>query len=510
MEKKDDEINREIDYDDIFVDRSAELNLLKKKLREVKDSKGETILIKGEVGIGKTYLVDRLKSYAEDIGLMWLQGGCVTREGASFHPFTQAFEEFMGEEESKRTNLPLGISIFGKKKGKNKHPGMFDSNKRTTLQQSVLSIKEIASDHPLVIFIEDLQWADKDSLLMLRYISARMEDEPILVLGTYRPSEASNYEFFKETIRYLSHRKLYTELELSLFNMEETKELIDEIIGKESPEYFNDMMYRRTEGNPLFIVETLNSMIANGVIAPSEDKYVQKPQEIEWPSVVEYSVERRIVRLDEETQNFLQYLSILGYEFSFSALTDFIDMDEMDILDYLDTLLERGILTETGSSEDYRFTHSAFRDVVYDSLMKGKRRVLHKRAAETLEDSRSSDDVKYHTDLAGHYKKAVLYSEYVDHSLSAAERAEEEDDYSTAVESYDEILEMADEIPSSDIDMEKLKFRYARALFNLAKLEEEKTESERYIETSIELFEQIDNTEWVNRCKESLENLKKG
>ncbi len=486
----------------IFIDRDRECKTLNMVLEEVKKGKGKTVVISGEAGIGKTELVEWLLDKAKENDFKCFQGSCISRDALSYHPFNEAFE-VLNTPDTSVSSLPLGISIFSGQENTDSI-SIFDVEKPNTLKESFDNIAKMADGCPLIIIIEELHWGDKATLLAFRYISEHVPNHPILLLGTYRPGESMGYIVLDETIHHLKQRNLCKHIELKPFDLNKTKKIIEELLDVEPSDNFCKMIHSKTQGNPLFIVETVKSMLGKGLIIPEESIYPPMDDSFEWPSTVKYVIERKIVKLDKKTRNLLQSASILGYKFNYELLSNFAGMDEMEILDYLDTALEHGILEEMDEEEGYCFKNLPVRDILYESLFKGKKRLLNRRAAETIEKLYSDSLHLYRDKLARYYEKAKLYDKAFDNYVKAAELEEDENE---KISYYRSALELP-KLESKSVKEKEIKKYLGIYLLEYGSdmMKDGGSSYETYLEEALDIFDEIEEQELYQKCFDLLKD----
>ncbi len=495
-------------FKEVLVDRDDEIEKLESYLDRTIEGNGNAVIVKGRVGLGKTYLIEKFFDVAEKKGVKIFEGNCITREGAPFHPFLQALENYLSERDKEDLNLPMGIGLLSQEES-GKFEGLFDSDDRSTFKKSEKFIKKITKDTPTIIVLEDLHWADKDSLLLLRYLSDKIKNSKIMILGTYRPEEIVDYEIFKETMRYMSHRRLIHYIELDTFNMDETIDMIKSVIDKEPPYNFSDLIFNKTGGNPLFVSETVKSMVNKGVINPEEDVYPGRNHQIEWPLIVQYAIERRIVKLDKYAQHLLQYASILGNEFSYHVLSSFADMDEMDILDHIDSLVDKGIIVEGPGEETYVFENEVLHDTIYENQFKEKRRLLHKRAADSIEEVYEDNIVKYYDKLAYHYQRAQMYDKAYQYYKKSIDFAKENGEINTLINNYRNLRELTKNYKPSDFDKASFLKENGEVLYEhgLSLKEKDQRAAISYLKDAEKLFDEISQEEWAEKCHQELDEI---
>ncbi len=494
--------------ENIFIDRDEELVELRERLDILEsEGKGSVTILAGEAGIGKTFLVKRMRGLAEKRGFRWLDSVCISRDAEPFQPLKESFNAFMEEKKRPYLNLPISIRMAYEKDDPGDVDNIFKKSDRATIQRAMEFVKNITDTTPMVLFMEDMHLADRYTLLFVRYLSNNIGPSNIVLICAYRPEDAVDHEFLKETLNFMYHRKLHREIHLEPFDRDDTRELIDAVTGDEAPDDFVELFHRSTEGNPLYIYETLRSMLANKIIDPTQGRYLSDGDSIDWPPVVRYTVDRKITRLDDSVKNFLQYISILGPQFSFPMIAEYINMDEMDVLDMIDALLEVNILTETGGSEWYRFSHQAVKDILQEGQSTGKKRLLHKKAAEAIKKCYGRDLSVHHETLGHHYESAVMYDMAAEYYYKAGRHHEKKGDTDRAIDNYLSVERLSREQNLMDMESKDYLERAGDLMYGkgTALLDQgEDTEGRELIRRAMKVFERAGMEDRTKECRKHL------
>ncbi len=460
----------ETDFE-VFVGRKNELNSLKDKLKSVKDRGCQTVLIEGKAGIGKTSLVTKLIPFSEELGFDFLTGTSQSETSDPYLPFKEAFSGYI--EDASTSQEETGMAFMGAGQGqKAEDKKMFDAKKKETFYETTKYIKEIADKKPLVVFLDDLQWVDKATLDILSYMNDKLEDTPILFIGTYRPEDISEDHHLTEMMHRLGRRNKYEKIELEPLSYENTQEIVEGVLGKEDvPIDFIERLHEKTEGNPLFIKESIRQMLDEGIIDPENDKYPERGDDISFSEMVQNVIERRVNRLDDQTIKIIEIGSVIGGEIRFELLSKTADMDEIDLLDHIDMLIGNQLWEEDPNQEVFYFSHEMIEETVYKRIKGLKKKLLHKRVANNIEDIYGDEIEKWYSDLARHYEGGEEYSEALDYYLEAGEKAEEVYANEDAIEMYEKALDMTDHVKDPDLDRLNIIEKIAKAYSLLGKYE---------------------------------------
>ncbi len=450
-----------------LIGRDTELEKIKKSVEDLKNSNGSTQFIIGSTGIGKTRLANEVKNLSHSKGFDFIKGMCNVEEYKPYKPFREALDKFIkcGREIDTDSNMIVdsskkGVSIDNKE--------MFDALKKSTFFETTQYLKKLSSNRPLVIFLDDLQWADKGSLNLLDYMTDRLQDDPVLFICTYRPGDVTKKHPLKETTRRMSRKKTFNKIKLNPLKKDDISDLIEKITDMcDIPESFVDYMQEKTNGNPLFIKESIKQMLEENMIDAEKCEFPDSSDIILIPDLIENVIERRIVHFNDDTRKILQLGSVIGKKVPFDLLVEASDMDELELLDHIDTLIDSNIWFEESQDDSFSFSH----DLIVDTIYKGtgrwlERKLLHKKIGNAIELLYENKLENKYSTLAYHFKKGENFSKSFDYYIKSAEEAEKVYAQEDAIEKYKESLKVSsntEEIDDKDLfySMEKLADAYS-------------------------------------------------
>ncbi|MFO7792578.1 MAG: BREX system ATP-binding domain-containing protein [Candidatus Saliniplasma sp.] len=449
----------------IFVGREDYIERLKEILDSVKKDGCRSVFISGEAGIGKTSLVSRLKPYASENGFELLVGKSYYDSSDPYLPFKEAFE---GYSESTQESSFFGDVLFRAQSQEDDQQSMskkaFDAKRKSVFYESTEWVKDIASDKPLILFLDDLQWADKATLRLMHYMITKLDDKPVLFLGSYRPEEVEPGHPLKDVMQRLSRSHLYKELKLDPLTLQDTKEMLQKMVGgKEAPDEFLNVLHDVTKGNPLFIKECVGDMLERGVIEPEYHEYPKSADDMEIPTILMDVIERRIQKLDDTTIRVLQISSVLGEEVPFTILNKILEMDEFDLFEHIDKLVRTDIWFEKPNEEVFCFSHGLIHLTVYEGILNNIRKRYHLKAAEILEEEYEEHLEEHCTELAFHYEKADRVEEAIKYYSQAGKEAEKVYAHEDAIEMYEKVIQISDRISDEVVDRFDILFKIASA-----------------------------------------------
>jgi len=310
-------------------------------------------------------------------------------------------------------------------------------------QQFTNVLADVSRTHPLLLKLDDIQWADPVSISLIFYLGRSLSnlDSKILLVGAYRPEEIplqqsgldSDFKERHPLARVLSEfKRIYGDVWIDLSQPEEkeSRVFIDELLDTEPNQLsgqFRDTLFRRTEGHPLFTIELLRTMQEGGdLMLDSSGSWMEGP-DLDWsifPARVEAVIEDRVNRLDPALQQVLGIASVEGESFTAEAVSLAGDIPEDTVLHQLSHDLERRHRLvqereeiETGKQllTRFRFSHALFQEYLYNRLSQGERRLWHGRLGEALESLYQGEQedmaikLAHHFDLADDHRKAFQY-----------------------------------------------------------------------------------------------------
>jgi len=394
----------------------------------------------------------------EDFSPLFLYGRAHRESSNPYLPLREVLEEFAEkEEEREAVSVSCSMSFLGHEdQGSQKDTASLrdlmssDKESENFFKNIAERLKEIAETSPLVIFLDDLQWADKGTLHLFHYLSDSLEDVPISFVGAYRPEEIEPEHGVEEIKRRLKRERYFHSLELGPLNKAHTEELIKrrlDIPGDKSETFpeFVDFLYDISNGNPLFIHEYLDLLQEEDLVDPSKDRYPTDERELGVSPLLEEVLKRKIERLSKRAKKVLQRASVIGYEFSFEKLRSISTLDEFELLDEIDILTDEGMLEEKEEGERLVFSHRPLHLVTYDDLSNVLKRKFHEKVGECIEEMHEDDLEGVHSELGFHFERAERYGKSIRYYFLAGKHAQESFANREAISTYEKVLEMIEE-----------------------------------------------------------------
>jgi hypothetical protein len=293
-----------------------------------------------------------------------------------------------------------------------------------------------ARDAPLLLFLDDLHWADDGSLALLHLLARRSRSQRLLILGTYRDVELHTRQPhgdtwpLEQTLAAMNRERLYEDLSLRRLPEAGVAEMVTAILSESSPPAaFVSALYHETEGNPFFVEEVLKHLVEEGAIYREAGRWqIQPPAGFSVPQSIKVTIGRRLERLSEESRDLLRLAGVIGQQFRFEVLLQASGLEEERLLGIVEEWLGAHLVVEErrGWDELYRFQHAQIRGVLYDQPSLRRKARLHERVGLALEAVYAGAVGEHLDELAHHFARArseAGIEKGIDYCLRAGEKA---------------------------------------------------------------------------------------
>ncbi|MEX2100124.1 MAG: AAA family ATPase, partial [Acidimicrobiia bacterium] len=421
----------------LFAGRHAELEDLVARWKSATAGESGLVLIAGEPGVGKTRLSMEIARRAQEDDAVVLYGRCDDEIGVPYQPFVEALTFWI-----ERVLVGSGAGALGRHGGElvrlvphladrvDDLPAPLSSDPETEqyrLFDAVASwLSAVAEDRALLLVLDDVHWAAKPTLLMLRHV-ARSSEGRLLVVATYRDTELERSHPLTGALADL--RRMPDVSRIALVGLDESgvAELLESTAGHtldESGVALARAIHAETEGNPFFVGEVLRHLSETGAIYEREGRWTTDANvaALGIPEGVREVIGRRLDRLSEVTNNALAHASVVGREFDLAMLGRLVELDDEAVIEALDDAIEARVIRETGIGR-YTFSHALVRSALYDELRPTRRARLHRRVAEGIEAAHAPNLDRHLGELAHHYGRAGDTEKTVEYACRAGEHA---------------------------------------------------------------------------------------
>ncbi len=424
-----------------FVGRRHELELLLDAFNRAIGGRGQAFSIMAEAGVGKSRLLYEFRKTVTNKDVTFLEGKCLSyTRGVAYYPIIDVLKSnFDVREEDgnsqvrekverqlgvlktdEASTLPYLLELLSVKDSGIDKISMSPEAKRDRIMEAVKRITIKGSEiRPVVIAIEDLHWIDKSSEEYLKNLLDSISGARMFLIFTYRP----------EFVQTWGGKSYHNQVTLNRLSNRETLLMATHLLGTDGLESrLEDLILEKTEGVPFFIEEFIRSLKDLKVIDRDANRILlaKDIQNLAIPSTIQDLIMARVDSLPEKAKEVLQTGSAIEREFAYELIKRITELPDRELLSLLsvlkdsELLYERGIYPET----DYVFKHSLTREVLYDSILTRKKRLLHDKIGNAIEEIYQENNYTYYGVLAEHYIRGENYEKGAKYSELAAGRAE--------------------------------------------------------------------------------------
>jgi tetratricopeptide (TPR) repeat protein len=412
-----------------LVAREAELNLLKDALEEARLGSGRTILIGGEAGVGKSWLMEEFRGYAAMHGARCLRGRCDLQGGRNFGPFVEALEELArGVDQGGQSAASLPAELKPALRmllEPDAAPGPRTREQLWWLIDSLL--KAIARGELLVLMLDDLHWADEGTLSLLNHVTRNLGTTRLLVIGAYRFEELLAPEGREhplgDLIRLLGPVEAFRRLTLEPLDERGTAALLAAVFGDaaQSRELAAGI-HRRAQGNPFFTIEIVRLIEASGGAGEAVRRgRAMPPETLGLPQTVTGVLLRRLTRLSREERDVLDLAAIEGDVFHTDTLEHGTGLPRLAILKRLRSIQQHHQLV-IAEEDGQRFAHGLVREVLLREMPAELKREYHAAVAAHLRQ-RHGERADRAGEIGNHLFEARRFAEALPFLARAAREA---------------------------------------------------------------------------------------
>jgi DNA-binding SARP family transcriptional activator/Flp pilus assembly protein TadD len=429
-----------------LVGRDQESITLQKIWQEERDQP-HLILIKGEAGIGKTYLAENFLRWTRRQGIKDLTTRSYPSEGElAYTPLISLLRNDLINTRLKSLETPWLVELSRLlPELKEEYPDLPDPEELSESWQRGRMFEACArallsGADRMVILLDDLHWFDHESLAWLRYMIEFKSNTKLLFVGNIRSEELSPDNPLTALIRDLKGKGLVTEIELDSLNQEATISLAAKLWGDELDEASAELLFQETEGNPLFVVEVVRSGYLKDRPDPEEGMKI--------PPKIQAVIQSRLGMLSPTARELTDLASLVGREFDYDLLFRASDLEENTVLGGLDELWGRRVIRDQGQ-KGYDFSHEKFREVIVQDLSPHRKKHFHRKIAEALESIHQDRLEKVASELAHHYKEEGRKDKALHYLILAGGEARRVYARQNAVEYYQEAIDFLEDKESS-------------------------------------------------------------
>src|SRR3984885_15767306 len=392
-----------------FVGRAAELEKLRTMMPRAEGERRRVVLLAGEPGAGKSRLAREFAAQVAMDGVLVLYGACDAVVRTPYGPFVEALERLVHVIDRAQLRSALGagggeltrlLPDLSVQVGGLAQPAEADADtERHRLHTAIADLlANVSRTRPILLVLEDWHWADATTLLLLRHLARSAWSARLLILATFRDSEADMPAELSETLADLRRSDDVVRMRLSGFSGEEVSDLVSRAAGSDPGPELGELaiaIHDLTGGNAFLVCELWRALVETGMVEMDGGRArVTRPlTELGTPESVREVVSQRLSRLAPVTIDLLELAAAAGPEFQLEPVRRAAGLAEPEFLAALEQAVESGMIEELPSQRlACRFTHEIVRRALYDRLSRMRRAELHLRVGEALESDGATSD----------------------------------------------------------------------------------------------------------------------
>jgi len=446
-----------------LVDRHEELAALRESWHRVRQGTGQLVLLSGEPGIGKTRLVQELATQVQVQGGRVLTGVSYPEQPATYGAFAylvRAYLEQYLEYPFPVLPVPVLADLLSLAPGMVHRFSEIPQNPRLEPQDERLRLfghlvewcRLLAAQAPLMLVLEDIHWAEEGTLALLLHLSRVTQDQPMLLVATYRETDLGDNPPLQDTLRALVRERLGKRVKLSRLDEKSTEDLLNALFAEAVAPEFLVGIYRETEGVPFFVEEVCKALVESEQVVYTGGHWQWSPElgsanleDLAIPQSVQIALQRRSAHLASEAQELLTVAAVLGRVFDFELLAAVSGAGEEAIIATLEAAEDAQLVQEQSGMHGgtFEFTHALIPGTLVEGLSGLRRRRWHQKTAGVLADLRPQETAL----IAQHHWQAENQAG-VPYLKQAGDQAAERYANADAVTWYSRALEL---VPEEDL-----------------------------------------------------------
>ncbi len=417
-----------------FVGRESELEQMQHVWTRAQQGRHQLLLVAGEPGIGKTRLSFEFARACAAEGATVLVGCCDEETLVPYQPFVESLAWYVrhSPDADLRTDLAAiggGAELGGFVPDLRSRvpdlpipPTVDAEGQRYRLFEAIAALLAVVSrTRPLLLVLDDIHWADKPTLLLLRHVIRSARLGAYAIVATYRESELGRAHPLAEVLSLLRRDPAVTRIVLRGLDIVHVKALVGSIAGPVAPSHLSKTILDSTDGNPFFATEMLHHLKETGTIDATSIVVSEGIKEV---------IGRRLSRLGDACNRVLIVASVIGREFDVAILEAVVDLPDNEMLDALEDATRAQLIIESREVNGrYSFTHALIRETLYTELSSPRRLKLHRGVADAIERLSQNTRNPPLAELAYHFSQALstagAVDKAIDYGIRAGDRATE-------------------------------------------------------------------------------------
>jgi class 3 adenylate cyclase/tetratricopeptide (TPR) repeat protein len=475
-----------------FVGRERELELLLDGFERARSGRGQAFSVIAEAGVGKSRLLYEFRKAVAGEDVTFGEGRCLSySRGVAYHPLidiiTTYFDITDGDRDAGiRKKVERGLAFLGindastlpyflellsfQDTGVREIPLSPDAKKARIVDALRRFSVRLSELRPLVMAFEDLHWIDDSSEEAAKSLLDSIAGTRTLLILTYRP----------EYVHTWGTRSYHSQLNLNRLSNRESLTMASHLLGTEDLDpALEELILEKTEGVPFFIEEFIQSLKDLEIVREQDNRFclARDLREVTIPSTIQDVIMARVDAMPDGARELLRVASVIDREFSYDLIARITDIPEPELLVRLSTLKDAELIHERGIYPDstYVFRHALTRELLYDSILTGKKKQLHERIGRAIEVSSVHNIDQHYAVLAEHFTASGDFETAAKYSKLASKKDLEKGSYLGAINYCKKRISCLEKLPrSTDIqkDIIEARTRLAMLYNSLSRLHE--------------------------------------
>lgn len=479
-------VSQELQVSSEMVGRDQELAKLELHVLKTVNGQGSVVNVFGEPGVGKSRLLAELRQREVISRVSFLEGRSISiGKNLSFHPIIDLFKQWAsireGDAQAEASNrletairrvcgdetdevFPFVATMMGMKLS-GKHSQRVEGIEGEALEKLILkNVRELLSRSseliPIVIVMEDLHWADTTSLELLESLFRLAQTSRVVFINVFRPGYWQGDDRKVETMPELLPEVDFAEIAIKPLDKQIGEALLNNMLQVKGLRHaIKQQILDRSGGNPFFIEEIVRSLIDEGAIVRTNGAFqvTEKIDHVVIPSTINDVLTARIDRLEEQTRDLIKVASVIGRSFFDRILKEVADSIE-GVDERLAYLKDGQFIHDRIRMEEleYIFKHALAQEAAYESTLIQRRKSLHRKVAQSIEEVFRERLHEFYGMLAFHYSKADDPKKTEEYMVKAGDEALRSSASSEALHYFQEALQLYFSKYGNDADPAKL------------------------------------------------------
>ena len=403
-----------------FIGRVKELHELRSALEQARLGSPTVGLLTGDGGVGKSRLAAVIAEEARRGGWTVALGRAYPVEsGVPYAVVSDAFVPLLRDlgaagltvlargSESQLAHLFPALRAVAASAGRGAD-AVPAANRAELFWTFAEFLRNLASRAPVLVVLEDLHWADPSSIELFHFLARQLADQPIVMLGTVNDAERDAHPTLRATMKSLESLPVVMQRRIEPFTHEGTAELVRQAFGIDQAvtRDFTALLFGWTRGNPFFVEETLKALVASGQLRNDGGGWLGwELDRLELPTSVREAIELRLAALSDDARDVAELAAVIGARAGYTTIRTVSGLSHDRLVEALDQLRLLNLLDEAGTPREpvYEFRHPMLGQTLYARVGLARRRLLHSRIAESLEDAYGADALEHADELAYHF-----------------------------------------------------------------------------------------------------------